>query len=535
MSARLAITFDVLGRSRNDAATATLLAALESGEDGVFDGAVRALVRRTSKQGHVAVLERWHTLADELKLAVDENQGRMGGALREGLLSRDDQMFANACDVARESGEFDLAPTLLTVAEQGSPQRSDVATALVIGLVGRLLKPGDEEQSGFSRHPETIRRSVLESMERSVERFGAHKRDELVEAFVVLAGPDHPTLRSILETSHHVCHETVAAMLHDSANPDVLRLLAAYLAGYDAPAAVRNVAARRTDGPFVATLLGLPLDPNNAALAKNLGRIRSFACLASTDAVCKRLSPEDQSAAMRLVALSGAPDEAKLDFAAALMARGSQLARVAACVALEPIAGQRSNELVLAALVDPDGEVQAAAARQLRDRHIPGTMAKLIELVSSPHPAVRAAARESLAEFSFENYIARYETLDDDVRRQTGALVAMVDPNALMRLKQEMASLVRRRRLRAIEMADVMGVTARVADALIERLDDEDHLVRAAAADALAECSVFDVRDALLAALGDRSFAVQSAARNSLRVLGVEVAASSSPDWQESF
>jgi HEAT repeat protein len=58
----------------------------------------------------------------------------------------------------------------------------------------------------------------------------------------------------------------------------------------------------------------------------------------------------------------------------------------------------------------------------------------------------------------------------------------------------------------------------------VERLDDEDHMVRAAAATALADCSALDVRDALLAALGDRSHSVQSAARESLRSMGVEVA-----------
>jgi HEAT repeat protein len=202
---------------------------------------------------------------------------------------------------------------------------------------------------------------------------------------------------------------------------------------------------------------------------------------------------------------------------------------VAACLALEPITGARSNELVLAALSDPDGDVQATATRQLRSRHIPGTLAKLIELVASPHEAVQTAARESLAEFSFENFMARYETLDDDTRRTTGTLVALIDVSALDQLKQEMASLVRRRRLRAIEVAEVMGVTARVADALVERLDDEDHMVRAAAAGALGDCSAMDVRDALVAAMGDRSHAVVSAARDSLRNLGFDELAALTP------
>jgi hypothetical protein len=518
-------TFEVLAKSHNEAATPVLLAALGADDHAVFEGAVAALVQRRSKAGHLAVLQRWQDLTPALRKAVDESQGRMGGALREALLSGDDQLFANACDVARESGEFDLAPTLITVAEQPAGPRSQAATALVIELVERLVHAASAEQTGgYSRHPETIRRGVLESLERSVERFAVHGRKELIEAFAVLAGAESAALRAILDSPHHPCLPTIVDMLLGSANPDVIKLLVSYLLNPEAPAVVRQIVAKRTDPPFVVALLGLPLEMAGPALAKNLGRIKSFACLASIDAVCKRLEPTEQAAAMRLVARSGATDDAKLDFAAALLARGAKAARVVACEALEPIAGQRSNDLVLAALADADGDVQAAATRQLRDRHIPGTMGKLIELVSSPHGAVRAAARDSLAEFSFDNFIARYETMDDDTRRSTGVLVAMVDTTSIERLKQEMASLIRRHRLRAIEAAQMMNVTVEVAEALIERLDDDDHMVRAAAADALAECTGEHVRDALLAALGDRSFAVQSAARNSLRALGVEVA-----------
>ncbi|HYO24158.1 MAG TPA: HEAT repeat domain-containing protein [Lacipirellulaceae bacterium] len=516
-------TFETLARSRNEAATAVLLAALESDDRRAFDGAALALVRRRSKAGHLAVLARWHELSDDLKRAIDQSEGRMGGALHDALLSPDEQLFANACEVARESGEFDLAPTLISVAEQTEGPRSAIATALVLELVDRLAHAADEpDAGGYSRHPETIRKGVLESLERSVERFAIHGKRELIEAFVTLAGPESSTLRAVLEAPHHPCFQTVYDVLNLSTNPAVLDLLTSYLANHEAPGSVRQVVARRTDPPFVAALLGMPLPADSSWLAKNMAGIKALACLASGEAVCKRTAPAGQAAAMRLTSLSGATDETKLDFAAALLARGAQLARLAACESLSLITGQRSNDLVLAALADEDGDVQAAATRQLRSRHIPGTMAKLLELVASPFPQVQAAARESLAEFSFENYMARYETLDNESRRSTGALVALIDMQAIDSLKLEMASPVRRRRLRAIEVAEIMNVTAKVADALVERLDDEDHMVRAAAAAALADCTAMDVRDALVDALSDRSFAVQTAARESLRLLGVE-------------
>jgi hypothetical protein len=528
MATSLGRTFDVLARSRNDAATAVLMAALDSPDRAVSEGAVTALVRRPSKAGHLAVLKRWHLLSPELRETVDQSEGRMGGALHDALLSGDDQLFTNACHVAQDSGEFDLAPTLIMVAEQSNTARCEPATKLVVEMVEHLTRaPNATDPGGFSRHPETIRKGVLESLERSIERFVLHGRRELVESFVALAGPESPPLRVILESAGHPCYGPVMDVLNLSTNADVLGLLVAYLTTQDAPAAVRTVVSRRTDAAFTAALLGMPLDGANAMLVKNLSRIKTFASLASADAACKRLSPEAQAAAMRLVALSGAGDEAKLEFAGALLARGAQPARVAACEALAAIVGARSSELVLAALADADGDVQAAATRQLRDRHIPGTMAKLIGLVSSPHPQVQAAARESLAEFSFDNLVARYETLDNEARRQTAQLVAVIDVEAVTRLKQEMESLVRRRRMRAIELAELMGLTAKVADVLIERLEDEDHMVRAAAASALANCTALDVRDALLEALGDKSFAVQAAARESLRTLGVETAVGS--------
>jgi HEAT repeat protein len=72
-------------------------------------------------------------------------------------------------------------------------------------------------------------------------------------------------------------------------------------------------------------------------------------------------------------------------------------------------------------------------------------------------------------------------------------------------------------------MGTAMGVLPLLADSLIERLQDEDHLVRVAAAEALQYCKASDVRNALVTAAGaDKSIAVQNAAKNSLRSLGTD-------------
>jgi HEAT repeat protein len=514
-------TIDALAKSHNDAATPTLIAALGEDSGPIFDGAIAGLVTRRSKAGHLQVLNRWRALSPAQRELVEKGRSRMGGALREALLEGDDQLFEAAWDFVDESGDFDLLPTLVMVAEQPSGARSQKAIELTLRLIEQLSDwIASDRQPAVGRDPETIRLCVLESLERSVERFREHQRPELIEAFVVLAGPHSEALVRIVETPHHPCFPSVVQSLSASASPGVIRLLLDMLTTKDAPQIVRNVIAKRTDGPFAAALLAVPLDPKNTILRRNLARLRGVACCCeAVHDVCTALEPLEQAAAMRLLAATGAGDDQKLALAEALLRRGALEARIAACAALQPISGQRANKLVLLALKDDDPSVQAAAARQLRVRRIPGMLAKLIELAESPHEEVRAAAREALSEFSFDNFAARFDILDEDARCLLGGRVARIDPTALDRLRQELASSVRRQRLRAIDMVGAMGLVQPLADALIERLDDDDHLVRAAAAEALQACQAADVRKALLAAIGDRSAAVQMAARNSLRAL----------------
>jgi hypothetical protein len=513
-------TIDALAKSHNDAATPTLIAALSEDSGPIFDGAIAGLVSRRSKAGHLQVLNRRRVLSPAQRELVEKGRSRMGGALREALLEGDDQLFEAAWDFVDESGDFDLLPTLVMVAEQPSGARSRKAIELTLRLIEQLSDwIASDRLPAVGRDPETIRLCVLESLERTVERFREHQRPELIEAFVVLAGPHSEALVRIVETPHHPCFPSVVQSLSASASPGVIRLLLDMLTSKDAPQAVRNVIAKRTDGPFVAALLAVPIDPKNTILRRNLARLRGAACCEAVHDVCTTLEPLEQAAAMRLLAATGAGDDQKLALAEALLRQGALEARIAACAALQPISGQRANKLVLLALKDDDPSVQAAAARQLRVRRIPGMLAKLIELAESPHEEVRAAAREALSEFSFDNFAARFDILDEDARRLLGGRVARIDPTALDRLRQELASSVRRQRLRAIDMAGSMGLVQPLADALIERLDDDDHLVRAAAAEALQACQAADVRKALLAAIGDRSAAVQMAARNSLRAL----------------
>jgi HEAT repeat protein len=129
---------------------------------------------------------------------------------------------------------------------------------------------------------------------------------------------------------------------------------------------------------------------------------------------------------------------------------------------------------------------------------------------------VRQAVRQCLSEFSFKRFLAAFDALDDEVRQSTGMLVNKIDPQTVPMLETEMASHLHVRRLRALRMARAVGAVPQLEESIFCLLGDEDHLVRAEAAAALAESMTPASRDALERALQDRSPIVQEAARKSL-------------------
>jgi len=179
--------------------------------------------------------------------------------------------------------------------------------------------------------------------------------------------------------------------------------------------------------------------------------------------------------------------------------------------------GAEANQLAEQAVRDSDPQVQAQVLPQLRQRGVAGALPMLLLKLDSPYELVRNAARRSLAEFSFDRYLSAFDMLDDPVRQSTGPMVRKVDPTAPHRLLEEIQARSRTRRLRGIAMAASMNIALQLEVAIIERLSDEDHLVRAEAAKALMQCPTEEARQALKSARNDRSIVVQEAAERSLR------------------
>jgi len=514
-------TIEVLIKTRNEAVTPLCIDALESSEDSIFIGALQALVGRRNKGGHLAVLKRWHRLTSQQRSLVMEGRGRMSAALRDAVLSKDTQLFENASEIVEFFQEFDLIPTLITLAENHSHAHASQATALVHKMVERLSELLLEgKQEALHRDPEILRQHLLDSLERSVERFRYHKQTELLEAFLILCGPSSLLLLNILDDPHHPCFNPVLQILTSNTTPAVMELLLQLLIAEAVPLTVLNIVSSRTDHSFVRRLLAFCNQTKSSQLEKNLKRIRKLSWLKSLNEFLDNFNEEEQQWCVQFLKLVNLKQDTLINALEVLLHHASPAGRLAACRALSTIGGDRTNKLVLEALQDELPEVRAAATRQLRERHIPGTIPMLLNMLDSPHSVIREAAREALAEFSLENYLMNYDTLPDDTRLNSGMLVLKVDSDFLPKLIDELLAPTIKRRLRAIEIAQLLNLVPEISPQLLELLGDSEHLVRAAAADALQHCPTLEVVQALELICNDRSAAVQHAAHNSLAAMG---------------
>ncbi len=517
VSEGLATTLAVLQKVENEAAVRVLVPALDSPNQAIRDGALKALLLRRSRAGHREVLRRLPRMSQRSRAVVREHRGRLSGALRDAVLGSDPQACLTACETAAWLGEYDLIPTLLNALDDrgGAPLAALARTVLELadGLRDELAAP---RNSRARRDPQFVRKHVLPSLAEAAARYPNHRRPEVLEAFLLLNGGEHAALKKILGDRHHVAFSPIHDLLAQSPLDGILALLLSFLDDPHVPPAVLGVIARRSDPKFVQCLLEkLSRKPSQAA-TRNLRKLQSIAWLHEGLTLLGRLDGTAQRGAVRLVMCCGIPRLQAFTTIEPLLLHGKPEGRRAAVEALAEFRGADANALAVRALDDPDPSVQASVVRQLRRRSIPGVLPRLVALMDSPHAQVRKAARESLAEFTVRRFLAAYDLLDEDVRASTALLVKKADPHTAAVLREELQSRVRSRRLRALSVSRTMDVVDELEDQITRLMDDADHLVRSEAAAALAKCGSAASREALDRARYDSSERVREVAAGGL-------------------
>ncbi|MDZ7617678.1 MAG: HEAT repeat domain-containing protein [Patescibacteria group bacterium] len=517
MSDGVATTLAVLQKTQNEAAVRVLVPALDSPDPAIQDGALKALLVRKNRSGHREILRRLPRMPARWRTIVRQHQGRLAGALRDAILGVDAQVCLIACEAAVWFQEYDLIPTLLNALDGRGRVPVEVLARTVLtlcqSLYDELAGPRDYT---MPRDPKTVRGQILPALGESVSRYQGHRRGEVLEAYLLLAGRDDISLKKILLNPHHAAFLPIMDLLSKSESGGILRLLLSLLDDPHIPSSVLGVIAKRSDQRFVQHLLAkLGGEPSPAAL-QNLKKVQTVGWFHEGVAFLNQLDEPAQQGVVRLVMNSGVPRLQAFTVIQQLLMCGKPGGRRAAARALAEFSGADANALAVRAVDDPDPQVQAAVVRQLRRRGIPGVLPRMVELLDSPHAEVRAAARENLSEFTIQRFLAAHDLLDDEVRASTALLVKKADPHTVSVLRQELKSNIRSRRLRGLSAACAMDCVEPLEDMIIELLGDADHIVRCEAVEALGRCASPASRDAIEQAQYDGTEMVRQAATRSL-------------------
>ncbi len=438
----LKTTFELLAATENDAAVDVLIPALDSVNRYIQESALRTILQRHSPAGQHEIIRRLHLLDDRARAAVHQQRGNLTQGMRSAVLSAESRMAANGCEAALWFREYELMPTLVSALEDSHNANASLAATTLLSLAELL----DDELSGprdyrGQRDPLIARRNAVRVLEQSVLRYGLHRRLETVEAFLMLAPRDNITLKQILSDPMHGSYLVLLDVLRHSHRQGIMRLVLGFLDDAHAPLSVLHVLSHRTDRRFVELLLEKIGGEPSSTVQANLKRLDRFTWLEGEDlSLVDGLSEVAQHSVVQMIVASSMNRNDAMRLIEHLATGGKTIGRRAAAAALAKFTGADANTLTLRLLKDEDPQVQATAARQLRKRGIPGALTILIDLVDSPHRLVRAAARESLVEFSFKRFLGAFDMLDDDVRRSTGMLVAKIDPETLPSLCTELES-----------------------------------------------------------------------------------------------
>ncbi|HZZ28737.1 MAG TPA: HEAT repeat domain-containing protein [Pirellulales bacterium] len=519
----LSITFDVLWKTHNESAVELLLHALDSPLKPIRDGALESLLKRRTTLGNQEIINRLATLDAGAREIVGEYHRYLGRGLRDSIQSADPKVFATGCAATLEFHDYDMLPTLVHTAEDETHPHRDLAAQHVLKLAELLydeLATGQSTSAG--RDPPLMRKHMLHSLEQSLARLPQHKRPEIVEALLLLAPREYPALQKILADPMHVAYLSVIDLLTHSTRGGVIRLVLSFLDDPQAPSTVIKLFGRRSDKLFLEHFLRKIGSQPSSVMTQNLHKIETICWMQDHVRLVDQLEEAVQGGSVQLALTSNISRHTKFKLIEHLVRFGKPAGRRAAALALASFQGAEANQLAQEALQDPDPQVQAHVLVQIRSRGITGALPLLLSMLDSQYECIRNAARRSLEEFSFDRFFAAFDSLDDHVRRTTGPTVRKVDLTVPKRLQEELDARSRTRRIRAVAMASSMGLVPQFETQIIQRLTDEDHLVRAEAAKALAQCPTDHARRALLAARHDRSIVVQEGAAQSLQHWGFD-------------
>jgi HEAT repeat protein len=518
-------TMQVLGSTANPRSLEVLIAALDIDQTDIQQSAVNTLIKRKSSRGQLEIIRRVPRLHETVRESLESQIDRISGSLRQALLHGDAELRAHGLELLRATENFELIPALLEMLKDNRAEITDLAAETMRDLIDRLYEhshsgKGSRRPGRYLRNVAQINHNVLSGFDRALSEYSelSHQRD-VVEAVMILGEPDNFAVKKALVQSGGECRQMTSVVLMTGKHPGVMQLALDYMSKNYPPPKVFEVVTSRDDPEFIAHFLRWFPKRLTPQQQRNFQQVQSVAWIDADRPSFEGLSPALQPALVDFVSASGLASDVKLRVQEWVVHHGTREGRLAAANMLGMMDDAVVQEIVTNGLDSQDEEIQAWATGQLRSQEVPEALTLLVDRLDSPLPAVRDAAREELKGFDVATMLDMFENISPETCLRAGQLIRKIDPDCFDKLRQELESPIRSRRIRAARGAHLLGMQTELQSSLLLLLDDNDPLIRRTGISALTAVRTPELIQALVGLLEDENPRVREEASRALSSL----------------
>jgi HEAT repeat protein len=138
-------------------------------------------------------------------------------------------------------------------------------------------------------------------------------------------------------------------------------------------------------------------------------------------------------------------------------------------------------------LADPDERLVRMAARELVRRRPADYENMLLQLMTAAPPSVRRVVSRAIGQVGFDQFWQRYDRLDRPTRQQAGRAMLKILPDALQRLQRRLGAGAPEQRIKAMQMAQELGLADELREPLVQLCTDANPRLRSKAVSVLGD------------------------------------------------
>ena len=146
-----------------------------------------------------------------------------------------------------------------------------------------------------------------------------------------------------------------------------------------------------------------------------------------------------------------------------------------------------SVQLFRAMLTDSDERLMRMAAREIVRRRPNDFENMLLQLMTNAPESVRKVVSRAIGQVGFEQFWIRFDRLDRPTRKHAGRAMLKLLPDAIQRLRRRLASGAPEQRIKAMQMAQELGLADDLRDGIVTACTDSNPRLRSKAITALGD------------------------------------------------